>query len=71
MAKVNRWIRAYSREHKLLFCDTFSVLNDPKNPGNLAGTPDGLHPDVEGYRKMGEAIAEVLANGLPGKYREG
>ena len=60
MSEVNGWIREYSRKRGLIFCDTFSVVSDPKNPGNLAGTPDGLHPDVEGYRKMGEAIAEVL-----------
>lgn len=61
MLEVNRWIRDHSTHAGFLFCDTYEVLNDPKNPGNLAGTPDGIHPDVEGYRKMGEAIEKVLA----------
>ena len=60
MSRVNDWIRSYSKEHGILFCDTYVVLNDVKNPGNLAGTPDGIHPDVEGYHQMGDAIREVL-----------
>ena len=62
ISEVNDWIRLYAKEHQFLFCDTSSLLEDPKNPGNLIGTPDGLHPDVEGYRKMGEAIAAILTN---------
>lgn len=65
MARVNEWIRALSQERGFLFCDTYAALNDPANPGNLIGTPDGIHPDIEGYRKMGEAIEVVLATSPP------
>jgi lysophospholipase L1-like esterase len=27
----------------------------------LAASPDGLHPDVDGYRRMGDAIEPALA----------
>jgi lysophospholipase L1-like esterase len=27
----------------------------------LASTPDGLHPDAAGYRKMAEVIAPAIA----------
>ncbi len=60
MRDVNQWIENYAREKELGFCDTFHVAEDPSNPGNLASTPDGLHPDVEGYKKMGSAIAEAI-----------
>jgi len=60
ITEINDWIRAYSREHGFLFCDTFAVLNDPGHPGNLTSSPDAIHPDAAGYRKMGEAIAKVL-----------
>ena len=60
MDEVNAWIRTHSAERGFLFCDTYAVVNDPQNPGNLADTRDRLHPTVKGYRKMGEAIEKVL-----------
>ena len=60
MAETNDWIRSHAKQYGFLFCDTFALLDDPKNPGNLAGTPDGIHPDVAGYRRMGKAIERVL-----------
>ena len=61
---VNRWIEDYSTGHGLLFCDLFRVLRDPQRPWQLAGSPDGLHPDVAGYRKMGEALANIIERSL-------
>lgn len=64
MAQVNTWIRDYSASHGLLFCDLFSVLRDPASPWQLKDSPDGLHPDVAGYRAMGEALTGVLERWL-------
>ena len=60
MRRVNRWIRETSARERLGFCDLFSVVENPARPGTLISTADGLHPDVEGYRKMGEAVAGCL-----------
>ena len=60
LSQVNAWIHDYSSSHGLLFCDLFSVVRDPASPWQLRGTPDGWHPDVQGYRAMGEALADVL-----------
>ncbi len=62
MREVNDWIQSYSSSHGFLFCDTFKLLNDPARPGNLINSPDGLHPDIQGYRKMGETITSILEN---------
>lgn len=58
--KVNEWIKETARERGFILCDTHEALEDPKNPGKLRATPDGLHPDVAGYRKMGEEIAAAI-----------
>ncbi len=60
---VNQWIRGYSQKQGFIFCDTFQVLDDPSNPFHLQDTPDQLHPSVDGYRKMGEAIASAIERG--------
>ena len=60
MAEVNGWIRDYARAHSLELCDLFPVMEDPEHPGGLRETADGIHPDVDGYRRMGDAIADTL-----------
>jgi lysophospholipase L1-like esterase len=42
------------------FCDTHAVAENPARPGILAGSPDGFHPDVPTYRRVGEAVADAL-----------
>jgi lysophospholipase L1-like esterase len=36
----------------------------PDDPDRLASTPDGLHPDADGYRRMAEALAPVCVVAL-------
>ena len=43
-----------------LFSDTCAAVSDPHDPSKLRSSPDGLHPDPSGYRKMGEALARVI-----------
>jgi lysophospholipase L1-like esterase len=33
-------------------------------PDRLRGSPDGLHPDTDGYRRMAEALAPAIARAL-------
>ena len=58
--EVNAWIETESRARGMLFCDTNLAVRDKENPHLLASTPDGLHPDVQGYRRMGEALSTTL-----------
>lgn len=67
LREVNEWIRKRSRELGLGFCDLFSVMEDPARASYLISTADGLHPDVDGYRRMGEAVALAL-RGIMGSH---
>ncbi len=58
--RVNSWIREISKKNEFIFCDTFRAVSNPLGFG-LAGSPDRIHPDVEGYRKMAEALAQALS----------
>jgi lysophospholipase L1-like esterase len=65
MREINHWIQAEAaRRPTLWFADTRGATAAPDDPDRLAGSPDGLHPDVEGYRRMAEALAPVLAECL-------
>lgn len=65
MHAVNTWISAEAaRDPRVSFVDTRRAAAAPGDPDRLAGSPDGLHPDIDGYRRMAEAIEPVLVAAL-------
>jgi lysophospholipase L1-like esterase len=60
ISDLNAWVESEARASGRLFCDTNLAVRDPNNPELLASTRDGLHPDVTGYRRMGDALAATL-----------
>ena len=61
---LNSWIKEAASSLRVMFCDTNLAVRDPNDPDRLRSSPDGLHPDVSGYRRMGEALAEAIDNSI-------
>lgn len=71
MHEINAWIEAEAgRDAYVTFADTRRAAAAPGDLDRLASSPDGLHPDVDGYRRMAEilapAIERVLKSATPG-----
>jgi lysophospholipase L1-like esterase len=61
MHEVNAWIaREAARDVNITFADTRRAAAAPDDPDRLSGSPDDLHPDIEGYRRMAEVIADAI-----------
>ncbi|TAK14619.1 MAG: hypothetical protein EPO35_09285 [Acidobacteria bacterium] len=61
MHAINDWIRAEAaRDPNVTFVDTRKAAARPDNSDVLASSPDGLHPDINGYHRMGDAIAAAI-----------
>jgi lysophospholipase L1-like esterase len=58
--EVNSWAESASRAQGRLFCDTNLAVRNRAHPNLLESSPDGLHPDVEGYKRMGAALSATL-----------
>jgi lysophospholipase L1-like esterase len=64
MREINAWIRVQADAGLVTFVDTRASVAAPGAPDTLAGSPDGLHPDAAGYRRMADAIAPAIERAL-------
>jgi lysophospholipase L1-like esterase len=65
MREINAWVAAEAaRDTNIEFADTRAAAAAPGKPDMLSGSPDGLHPDVAGYRKMAEALEPAILRTL-------
>jgi lysophospholipase L1-like esterase len=65
MHEINEWIRAQARvESGVVWVDTRAAVASPRDPDRLTSSPDGLHPDAAGYRRMAEALGPAIEQAL-------
>ncbi len=62
--EINRWIEKTAERLVIAFCDTNRAVADPSNPNQLRSSPDGLHPDVSGYRRIAEVLTRTIESDL-------
>jgi len=68
MRAINEWMAAEAeRDGNITFVDTRAAVAAPDDPDRLAASPDDLHPDVDGYRRMAAAIGPAVAKVLAGR----
>jgi acyl-CoA thioesterase-1 len=61
MREINGWIAEQAlRTQSIAFADTRAAVASASSPDLLRSSPDGLHPDVDGYRRMAEALAPAI-----------
>ena len=66
MHAVNQWIADESaRDTNIVVADTRHAVAAPDDPDRLISSPDSLHPSVDGYHRMADAIRAALERLLP------
>jgi lysophospholipase L1-like esterase len=65
MHAVNDWIlRVAAAMPGVWTVDTRRAVADPHDPDRLAGSPDELHPDIDGYRRMAETLLPAIERAM-------
>jgi lysophospholipase L1-like esterase len=57
---LNTWIKKEAEKFHMPVADLNAGVCDSQDPHKLNGSPDGLHPDIGGYRKMGMMLIEAI-----------
>ncbi|HEY6283454.1 MAG TPA: GDSL-type esterase/lipase family protein [Nitrososphaerales archaeon] len=58
--ELNGWIESESQRLRVPFSDTAEAVSASDNADRLSGSPDRIHPDVAGYRRMATAIGKTI-----------
>jgi lysophospholipase L1-like esterase len=61
---LNKWIKGYAEEHKLIYLDYFSASVDDKGYLKDELSDDGLHPNAKGYLVMNPLAEAAIASSL-------
>jgi lysophospholipase L1-like esterase len=70
MHDINGWIRTQARaDPGVVYVDTRAAVAAPGNPDLLVSSPDGLHPDAAGYRRMADALGPAIVQALGSRPR--
>ena len=64
MREINAWIRAQGDAGIVTVADTRAAVAARGDPDRLVSSPDGLHPDAAGYRRMADAIGPAIERAL-------
>jgi lysophospholipase L1-like esterase len=65
MRDINDWVRTQGRtDPGVIVVDTRAAVAASGDPDKLASSPDGLHPDAAGYRRMADAIRPAVEQAL-------
>jgi acetyl esterase/lipase/lysophospholipase L1-like esterase len=58
--ELNRMLKDYAMTHKIAYVDYYSIFADEKGAFPQQYSPDGVHPNLEGYKIMEEAVSKAL-----------
>ena len=65
MHAINAWIaQQAAADDWMEYVDTRRAVAAADDIDHLSGSPDELHPDIDGYRRMADALAPAIARAL-------
>ena len=65
MHAINAWIAEEAKRNPNMTCvDTRAATAAATDPDRLAASPDGLHPNIDGYRRMAKILEPAIAQQL-------
>lgn len=64
IVSLNKMIKKYADEHKIVYLDYFSSMADERNGLKKEYTQDGVHPTLAGYKVMEPLVEKAIKKAL-------
>jgi lysophospholipase L1-like esterase len=62
--KLNEMLQSYSKKNNIIYVDYHSPMADEKNGLKAEYSPDGVHPNLQGYKVMDDLIEKAITSAL-------
>jgi len=62
--KLNEMLQSYSKKNNIVYVDYHSPMADEKNGLKAEYSPDGVHPNLNGYKVMDDLIGKAITSAL-------
>ena len=67
IVKLNAMLQSYSKKNRMVYVDFHSVLADERKGMKAEYSPDGVHPNLKGYKIMDDLVEKAIAGVLKTK----
>ncbi len=64
IVKLNAMLQSYSKKNKIVYVDFHSALSDEKKGMKAEYSPDGVHPNLKGYKIMDDLVEKGISMAL-------
>lgn len=64
---LNAMLQSYSKNNKIVYVDFHSAMADEKKGLKAEYSPDGVHPNLEGYKVMDDLVEKAISKALKSK----
>jgi lysophospholipase L1-like esterase len=61
---LNEILQSYCRKNKIVYVDFHSAMADEKKGLKAEYSPDGVHPNLEGYKVMDDLVEKAISKAL-------
>jgi lysophospholipase L1-like esterase len=64
IVKLNAMLQSYADKNNIVYCDFHSPMADEKKGLKADYSPDGVHPNLKGYKVMDDLVENAISKAL-------
>lgn len=64
IVKLNAMLQSYTQKNKIVYVDYHTAMADEKKGLKAEYSPDGVHPNLEGYKVMEDLVEKAISRAL-------
>lgn len=70
IVELNKLLKAYAKKNKITYIDCYSLMVNENKGLKKELSPDGVHPNFQGYQLMGKMFDDAIDKAISKKRRK-